>query len=413
MKQAKVTFLVLFLTIISVREAWSQFVSRRDLSRGSDTAELFISCFWYNDEFHTWGGIFHSVDNGQTLTMQHKFSFPSEWPEIYGDSAPGKLMIIPAGCPYIGVSQDYGISFEQEAFPTIIEGYPQHTGGSMSGELYIAGNIANHTGLLHLTDFADSCLLVNPAIDSILLFDGGSEPGEIYGMKWFENPVLDTFLLVYSSDFGHHFFTTTFDTSLFYNLYKFSFSRGTEPGEVYLTGFDFNMQWHVFHSTDYGHTFDLRHITPVFWEEYVSFTAGRKPGTFYISKWISCGITPAQHCCLEIYFSRDYGATYTTYYHEIDSTSFTGILNTPSEIKLEVFPNPAESRVQFDYDLPGIKVNSVITIYDLLGNPVRKMELSESEGTVMWDTSNVPDGLYFYIFTSSNNRKDGRFLIKH
>lgn len=53
------------------------------------------------------------------------------------------------------------------------------------------------------------------------------------------------------------------------------------------------------------------------------------PGSFYYARREICGSTLFQHSCIWIYFSCDYGVTFITFYHELDSL-YPGIaLNEP------------------------------------------------------------------------------------
>ncbi len=374
-------------------DAYSQIINRREITRGSDTAEIYISSFWYNGMYAMYSGIFHSLDNGKTITPQHRLEYPPEYGEIFGDSIPGGLNMFPAGGvsgSFIGVSFDYGISFDLKAFPQTNNSYYQYCGGNMIGEMYLAKTAGNYWQLYHLIDFANDSVLVNSTMENIYLFDVGTIPGELYGWKWSANVIYDTLNLVYSNNFGQTFTNIIVDTSLFFQMYQLALSRGTELGEIYLAGKDFSDQWHVFHSVDYGHTWNLRHITGDFWIYDVSFTAGRKPGTFYISKWVNCGFPG--HGCLEIYFSRDYGATYEMYYHEIDSTTFLKVRNIPPSKPFNILPNPATNK--FSVELHKNPDGADIEVYDLYGYLRFKSHLRPNGDRVDIDAGDWPPGLY-------------------
>ena len=116
---------------------YPQYYSSRHLTRGADTAEIYLSCQWFaSPNYITWNGIFHSTDNGKTLSVQRTTNFLVESGTIFGDSAAGVLYQIPfIGQDTFGVSFDYGVTFDKKFFNDIYE----KAAGCSAGELYING----------------------------------------------------------------------------------------------------------------------------------------------------------------------------------------------------------------------------------------------------------------------------------
>ena len=186
----KSTILFLFFNVSMSGSLFSQWSSRH-MTRGADTAEIYLSCQWYADpSYITWNGIFHSTDNGQTLTMQRKSNFLVEAGLIFGDSVSGALYQIPFHSQdTFGVSYNYGVTFEKKYFNDIYF----ETAGCMAGELYLSGY-----GLFRGVDYGNN-FTWQSAYDSLKLQDVGTLPGELY---WLKSPVRNPLKLAYSSDYG-------------------------------------------------------------------------------------------------------------------------------------------------------------------------------------------------------------------
>ncbi|MDP1623858.1 MAG: hypothetical protein Q8M08_16145, partial [Bacteroidales bacterium] len=138
--------------------------------------------------------------------------------------------------------------------------------------------------------------------------------------------------------------------------------RGTEPGEIYFVIWPDHSAFRIFHSFDYGETTTFQISVDTTSCE-VFYTAGRTPGTFYYVRREICGYPPCFHSCIWIYFSRDYGVTFITYFHNLDST-LTGIARKDVNQELTVFPNPATDKVTFHSGGPPSEGDMRISIYD-------------------------------------------------
>ena len=408
-------FVCLFLGSSIAESCHAQTFGYRDLARGADTAEIYISCHWYDNYTTSWGAIFHSTNNGQSFTFKYKYIYPDELAEIFGDSLPGALFQLSYGTGGIGISFDYGESFESKYSPLISN--VVRVGGSQKGELYLTGGINIGENILyHVTHYGDSLYLNNTNMDSLRILDSGSLPGELYAFKWPFIGLFDTIRLAFSNDFGQTFTVNYIDTSIIANLYLPTLSHGTEPGELYMAAADTSNHYRILHSSDYGHTFELKHITEQFtpvWNEF-SFVAGRAPGTFYIFEQGLCAGCPI-HNCIKIHFSRDYGATYTTYFHELDST-YTGISETVKKLgEFKVFPNPATDKVRVQLGIRneelGINEELRILVYDVFGREVEEIRVPAGRDEITMDVSGWPKGMYVIRLVYNNETISGKKIL--
>jgi hypothetical protein len=395
----KFTVILLWCTFSQVEPSFSQYYSSRHLTRGADTAEIYLSCQWYADpDYITWNGIFHSTDNGQTLSVQRKTNFLVESGTIFGDSATGVLYQIPfIDQDTFGVSSDYGVTFEKKYFNDIYK----EAAGCMAGELYISG-----WGLYRGTDYGNT-FTFQSNYDSLRLQDVGTLPGELY---WLKSPVRNPLKLAYSNDFGQTYsihevilpgISTMFD--------DYAIHRGTEPGEIYFVIWPDLSTFKIFHSFDYGQTTTFQSSVDTTSGE-IFYTAGRTPGTFYYVRREICGTPPCLHSCLWIYFSRDYGVTFNTYFHSLDSV-YTGVPRKDIRPEIQVFPNPATDRVTFRTgDVTPVE-DTQITLYDLPGNAVTSAILKKGQPEMTLDVRGVAPGVYYFIINQKQYQRYGKVVI--
>ncbi len=368
-----------------------QVFEKRHIARGADTAEIYITCHWYDDNIDRWGAIFRSTNNGESFSVQHKYVYPNEIVDIFGDSLQGGLYQTPYGIG-IGVSYDFGVTFEDKTTPII--SYMQGIGGCIKGELYLQGiDTSSFKRLYNVINFGDSLVLKNPYMDSLTVLESGSLPGEVYAIQWpYYGPNRDTLGLGISNDYGQTFTINYIDTSIATNLYQHTISSGPAPGELYITGVKNNDLYHILHSFDYGYTFELKCLFPAdkMWYDY-SFVAGRKPGTFYIIEESPCPTGPL-HNCITIYFSRDYGATYTPYFNELDSL-YTGISESPRPTTdFNVFPNPACDRLSVEFSVN--PCGAEIELFDMIGKLLSSVRIEQNLKKAEIDISRLRPGIY-------------------
>jgi len=376
-----------------------QVFESRHIARGADTAEIYITCHWYDDNIDRWGAIFRSTNNGESFSVQHKYVYPNEIVDIFGDSLQGVLYQVPYGAG-IGVSFDYGVTFEDKTTPII--SYMQGIGGCLQGELYLEGDNASSQGsLYHVTDLGDSIFLKNTNMDSLITLESGSLPGEVYAIQWpYYGTNSDTLGLGISNDYGQTFTINYIDTSIATNLDQHTISSGPAPGELYIAGVKNTYLYHIIHSFDYGNTFELKCLFPAnkMWYDY-SFVAGRKPGTFYVFEESPCPTVPL-HNCITVYFSRDYGATYTPYFNELDSL-YTGISESPRPTTdFDVFPNPANNILSVE--LPVNPCGAEIELFDMVGKLLLAVRVSPNHKKADIDISGFKPGVYFLRFRNGD-----------
>lgn len=358
--------------------------SQHYLTRGADTAEIYFSHLWYGDSNNkVWRGIFRSTDNGQTLSVQRKTFWLDEGGLIYGDSTSGVLYQIPfRSVDTFAVSFDYGKTFE----PRFFNGITFQTAGCMAGELYISGY-----GLYRGTDFGNTFTLQS-YYDSLRLQDVGISPGELYMIK---NVVgLNPMKLAYSNDYGQTF--TIREVSLPGMppiLDDITIHHGTLPGEFYAVVWNWIDTIALYHTYNYGQTMTLQSYMLQTIDE-VFYTAGRAPGTFYYARTENCGNMP-MHTCLWIYFSHDYGVTFTTYFHDLDSV-YTHINDKQIPPELIVFPNPVNQQLHFRFDNILLDCDVNISLFNLPGKQVADCILRKGQREVCIDTRNLSAGFYFY-----------------
>ncbi|MDP1623856.1 MAG: T9SS type A sorting domain-containing protein [Bacteroidales bacterium] len=380
------------------------------ITRGADTAEIYVTSYWYKvpTDLFGWGGIFRSPDNGATLTLQHKYIYEKNRNEIYGDFTSGTIYLQHyAGLDTLMVSHDFGNTYTYKFIDFI--GYVAMASGCVSGEFYAGPNLT-YPGITRFTDYGNTFQIVNLNSNLLNIMDVGTQSGELYALVWpyYWGFNMDTLGIAYSSNYGQNFSIIYQDTCLISFKRNYTFTRGTVPGEIYIIGQDPSDCYHIFHSTDYGQTLELKHISEPFLDfETTSFTAGRVPGSFYMMRYSYCY---SYHADLWIYYSNDYGATFTTYYHSLDST-LTGEVHKDLVPEITVFPNPAANRLTFRLGGGFPERNTKITLYDLFGKPVAEEVLLPGHTEIILDTRNLTPGIYFYGVVQNNCLQNGKILI--
>jgi hypothetical protein len=93
----------------------------------------------------------------------------------------------------------------------------------------------------------------------------------------------------------------------------------------------------------------------------------------------------------------------------------TGINNYALHFNIsEPYPNPAGSVLNLDYKVSNKVVSSSIEVYNLLGNHVKTVDLTEANGTVKMDVSDMESGMYFYTLQlNGKGVATKRFIVRH
>jgi hypothetical protein len=101
-----------------------------------------------------------------------------------------------------------------------------------------------------------------------------------------------------------------------------------------------------------------------------------------------------------------------------DSNANESIINVPKEFKLYGnYPNPFNPSTKIMFSVPQ-KQNVVLSIYNMMGQLVKTMNLTNCEGKmeVVWDATNnsgnkVTSGIYIYNILTNNSRLSGKMVL--
>jgi hypothetical protein len=94
--------------------------------------------------------------------------------------------------------------------------------------------------------------------------------------------------------------------------------------------------------------------------------------------------------------------------------SGVGINDEPTPQNVTVsnpYPNPASSRVNFDYQLPANARQAVISVHSLLGSKVKEIMLFGTSGKATFDVNDLKEGIYFYSIVVDNNIIETKRLV--
>lgn len=64
----------------------------------------------------------------------------------------------------------------------------------------------------------------------------------------------------------------------------------------------------------------------------------------------------------------------------------------------DAFPNPANEKVNFKYDLPADVSNAKVILRNMIGSVVKEVRLTNNSGEVSIDTYELNEGVYFYSY---------------
>jgi hypothetical protein len=85
-----------------------------------------------------------------------------------------------------------------------------------------------------------------------------------------------------------------------------------------------------------------------------------------------------------------------------------------SENRVSAHPNPANHWVAFDYKLSNTGTKAMLAVTDGNGKLVWQEKLKESEGQVIWNTTDIPAGKYFYtLYIGGEGPESGLVVIVH
>nr|NQU89070.1 hypothetical protein [Bacteroidota bacterium] len=378
--------LLLFLTNVKMQA---------QITRGATSGEIYIATDWYIGNGGLHYAILHSTDNGENISLQYENILtapPGEMKvgQVLGDATPGA--IYNWGWNELWISFDYGESWEyREDYPD----YTKYFTGVNQGLIFKG----NSQGFFKSTDYAQSFELLPITVTCPFTEVGFSEP-EFYGI--YGEPGL-YYNFVHTVDYGQTYTEIPIDSTVAFWQVSGKYpeiSRGTEPGELYLISWWPEAHYKIFHSTDTGYSWTLKYqsnyINLYYWG--VQYTAGKEPGSFYVKR--SRLNDTFDHSLLYVDYSSDYGETFTTYFHELDSlyTSITPIKKP--DFRLSAFPNPFSNKTTIQFELPKNCKNYVLNICNIHGTIIRQFNIIGKESQ-QWDGRDnmgnlVSYGVYLY-----------------
>ena len=383
------------------------------ITRSAVEDEIYLSTDWYidnNGDIHY--AIYYSSDNGETIKLkyQNKETPPNGEMKIglvLGDADTGTLYNY--GNSELWVSFDYGTNWEyREDLPV----YSNLFSGVNIGLIFKGTS----EGFFKSSDFGATFNLL-PITIICPFTEVGYYEQEFFGI-YGEPGVYFNFLQ--TIDYGQTCTETSIDSTIAFwapGGHYPQISRGTQPGELYLVSWWLNSSYKIFHSTDTGYTwneqFESDYIDMLFWRVY--YTAGREPGSFYVMR--SRVSELGDHIWLYIDYSSDYGQTFTTQFHDLDSLYTSVQPIKKAEFQLAAYPNPFFDKTAITCTLPENCNNAVLCIYNIHGNLIRKFSL-KSNVKQFWDGRNetgnrIPKGIYFYNVKYNNFLSQTNKLIIH
>ncbi len=395
--KTRLLYFSFLLTLLNFQE----FNLQAQITRGAQPGEIYIATDWYADNtgmYHR--ALFHSVNNGENLDLKYETLWeppPGEMrlAKILGDATPGAIYNY--GWNELWVSIDYGESWE----------YKEYLGNTnyMSGQ--IGGTIFRRVGAeLSVSNNYGSSFTIVTNLISCPIREPGNSLGEFYGIN---GDIGVGLFLDHTLDYANNYTEIPIDSIVaFWQLggYYPRISRGTEPGEIYLVSWWPDYHYKIFHSADTGYTwtekFESGYIDTYYWQ--VDYTAGREPGSFYV---IRGRLTPSQtHTWLYIDYSDDYGETFTTHFHDLDSL-YTSVpsLHKPEQ-HIKAFPNPLKTHTTISFQLPEGSHDPLLNIYDLHGNQIKQLNISGKHAQ-NWDGTDgsgnrVKNGIYLFNISYDN-----------
>lgn len=95
------------------------------------------------------------------------------------------------------------------------------------------------------------------------------------------------------------------------------------------------------------------------------------------------------------------------------SSDYVGVMPVDETMTLTAFPNPANSQVVVRYALPANVSQGTLMVYNMQGQTVRQQVVSESEGTVTLQVSDLPAGVYMYgLEAAGRSSKISKLVVK-
>ena len=398
---------ILFSIIIVI--SFNKYVNSQ-ITRGASDGEIYLASGWYVFEDTIYSALLHSWDNGASIELKYYSTNPPKPGSMrlsvpIGDATPG--VVYNYGFYKLWISYDYGVNWDILDSSTASD----YVAGSQQGEIY--KYCGDEEGTLHRSDnYGAAFQYLRDSIKFPL--EVVTEPGELYGLTGFYT---DTMYLEYSNDYGMTFNKIPIDSVIIpiHSLQGYfpEIHRGTEQGEIYLTSWHLPVHYRIYHSTDFGHTFELKYISDSInlYSWGVGFAAGREQGSFYVGRNIID--TTYTHMWLYIDYSNDFGESFTTYFHDLNPSIWINECNEPMNISWSIFPNPCLDKFtirinQLQYD------NFRISIHNSIGETLKTIDKSgtfSSENYLYCDVYDLVPGLYYVSLTNGKHLLGCRKII--
>ncbi len=290
--------------------------------------------------------IFRSADNGESISVMSTYNFEDDSLAICGLGFP--LADVTEGLVYcldriyiepLCLSYDYGANWMKS------NSYPNSSfsisGGVEPGKIFILTR-GDDPSIYYSDDFGQTFQKANKSYGYYI--ETGTEPNEI----WLTYADTSSWYLLFSNTNGSTFDTIPVPDSILGNGYWFQqFSRGTQPGELFLETISFDTypafdSIKLYRTVNYAQSFDLIYEEAGDGHDIFSFTAGRTPCSLYLIRPKIVG----DSILYTIQYSNDCGSTFITYEH-------LGVEdhkeNRPHQCNLS--PNPVYSSSTLSYSL--------------------------------------------------------------
>ena len=101
-----------------------------------------------------------------------------------------------------------------------------------------------------------------------------------------------------------------------------------------------------------------------------------------------------------------------TYYNAPDTGYITGVKQlTVNNVGIKLYPNPADSKINFDVKNANNSGEISVELFDMLGNDLRKTALVAGKGSM--NVSDIPSGVYSVMFIQNGIRLGAATFVKN
>lgn len=392
------------------------YKSSAALIRGYASGEIYFGSYWYwvniGDRYDA---IFFSDDYGETLEIIYVCDIDAGDMQPYSimrDATPGVFYNIQPTDFWI--SSDYCSTWQ--ICPNIIAPFSYYATGTENGVIYTRPS--DEPKLFKSYDYANSFEQIKE--DSIFGFlEIGTESDELY---YYTLPSIYTdFEIHCSSNGGINFYLVNRHDSIICGIvlmgHKPIIYHGANPGELYLVSWFPPAIFKIFHSTDYGYSFEQRFASSFcdFYYESYGFTPGVESGEFYYIK--SLAWFDGTNTKVHIYYSTDTAKTFTEYIHVLDSSFPVCIYDEDNfeqrQLEIVNYPNPfsTHTTLSFETSQPG---KYTVEVFNLSGQAVLHQEqyLSTGNQNISLQADQFSKGIYLCSIKHNGNQIGVKKIVK-